>query len=63
LIGFGRPAMVTVRDETRMPGDRCTRGLGYALDRLVKAGFQAKPYLEFHHFLFRFKHRRRAAFL
>jgi hypothetical protein len=54
LIGFGRPAMATVRDETRMPGDHGTRGSGYAPDRLVKAGFRAKLYFEFHHFPFRF---------
>ncbi|MGA2280090.1 MAG: hypothetical protein ABSG80_07300 [Verrucomicrobiota bacterium] len=50
MIGFGRPAMATVRDETRMPGDHCTRGSGYAPDRLVKADFPAKLYFEFHHF-------------
>jgi hypothetical protein len=54
LIGFSRPAMATVRDETRMPGGRCPRGSGYEPDRLVKTGFPAKLYFEFHHFPFRF---------
>jgi len=63
LIGFGRPAMATVRNKTRMPGDRCTRGSGYAPDRRVKAGFPAKLYFEFHHFLSILNHRRQAAFL
>ena len=44
-----------MRDETRMPGDHCTRGSGYAPDRLVKTGFRAKLYFEFHHFPFRFQ--------
>ena len=47
--------MATVRDETRMPGDRCPRGSDYAPDRLVKAGFPAKLHFEFHHFPFRFQ--------
>jgi hypothetical protein len=63
LIGFSRPAMATVRDETRMPGDRCIRGSGYAPDRLVKAGFRAKLYVEFHIFLSVFNRRRQTAFL
>jgi hypothetical protein len=54
LIGLGRPVMVTVRDETRVPGERCTRGPGYAPDRLVKKDFRDRLYLEFHHFPFRF---------
>jgi hypothetical protein len=54
LIGFGRPVMAAVRDETRMPGDHCPRGLGQAPDRLVKAGFPAKLYFKFHHYPFRF---------
>jgi len=54
LIGFGRPVMVTVRAETRVPGERCTRGPGFAPDRLVKKGFRDRLYLEFHHFPFRF---------
>ena len=55
MIGFSRPAMATVRDETRMPGGRCTRGSGYEPDRLAKTGFPAKLYFEFHHFPFRFQ--------
>jgi len=44
--------MATVRDKTRMPGDRCTPGPGDVPDRLVKAGFPAKLDFEFHHFRF-----------
>ena len=55
MIGFSRPAMATVRDETRMPGDCCIRDSGYAPDRPVKEGFRAKLYFEFHCFHFRFQ--------
>jgi len=53
LIGCGRPAIASVRGATWMPGDHCNRGSGGAPDRLVKAGFRAKLYFEFHHFPFR----------
>jgi hypothetical protein len=26
VIGFGRPAMANARNESRLPGDHCTRG-------------------------------------
>jgi hypothetical protein len=55
LIGCGRPAIASVRDETWMPGDHCTRGSDYAPDWLVKAGFLARLYFEFYHFPFRFQ--------
>jgi len=38
-----------------MPGDHCHWSSGCAPNRLVKTGFRAKLYFEFHHFPFRFQ--------
>jgi hypothetical protein len=54
LIGFGRPVMAGVRNETRMPWRLLPPGSGYAPDRLVKAGFRVKLYFEFYHIRFHF---------
>ncbi len=42
LIGWGGPAIASVRDATWMPGDQCHWSSGGAPDRLVITGFRAK---------------------
>jgi hypothetical protein len=47
--------MASVRDASWMPGDHGNRDSGGAPDRLVKTGFRAKLYFEFHPFPFCFQ--------
>jgi hypothetical protein len=62
LIGFDRPAIANARNETRMPGDHCTRVR--VMLRIGWSKWISEPncILSFIIFLSVINHRRRAAF-
>ena len=62
MIGFGRPAIANVRDETRMPGDRCARVRVMRRIGWSKGVSEPNCILSFIIFLSVFNHRRRAVF-
>jgi len=50
--GSGHPAISNSHNKTWKPRDHCARVRVMRRIKLVKAGFRAKLYFEFHHFRF-----------